>query len=332
MMRLASPWWLALLALLPLVLSWRRRRAADAAVRYPSLAVLRAVAPRGGGGRRRWLGMLRLAALGLIIAALGRPQLGREETRVHREGVDVILALDISGSMLAEDFTLEGKRASRLEAVKAVVRDFIRARPDDRIGLVLFAGRPYTQSPLTLDHGWLDQNLNRAEVGLIEDGTAVGSAVATAVNRLRASSAPSRFVVLLTDGQSNAGRVSPKTAADAAAALGIKVYTIGAGTRGMAPFPATDLFGNKVYRPMPVDIDEKTLQAIADTTKARYFRATDTDSLREIYAEIDRSEKTAFDAPQYLDWRELYPLLGWPALAALIAELSLGATLLRKLP
>lgn len=332
MMRLASPWWLVLLALLPLVVSWRRRRPADAAVRYPSFAVLRAVAPRGAGGRRRWLGMLRLAALGLIVAALGRPQLGREETRVHREGVDVVLALDISGSMLAEDFTLEGRRASRLAAVKAVVRDFIRARPDDRIGLVLFAGRPYTQSPLTLDHGWLDQNLNRAEVGLIEDGTAVGSAVATAVNRLRASTAPAKFVVLLTDGQSNAGRVSPKTAADAAAALGIKVYTIGAGTRGLAPFPATDVFGNKVYRPMPVDIDEKTLQAIAETTKARYFRATDTDSLRQIYAEIDRSEKTPFEAPQYLDWRELYPWLGWPALAALVCELSLGAMVLRKLP
>ena len=332
MMRLASPWWLAVLALLPLVLGWRRRRASDAAVRYPSLGVLRAVAPRGAGGRRRWLGVLRLAALALIIAALGRPQLGREETRVHREGVDVILALDISGSMLAEDFTLEGKRASRLEAVKAVVRDFITARPDDRIGLVLFAGRPYTQSPLTLDHGWLDQNLNRAQVGLIEDGTAVGSAVATAVNRLRASSAPSKFVVLLTDGQSNAGRVSPKTAADAAAALGIKVYTIGAGTRGLAPFPATDLFGNKVYRPMPVDIDEKTLQAIADTTKARYFRATDTDSLRQIYSEIDRAEKSPFDAPQYLDWRELYPWLVWPALALVLVEIGLGETVLRKLP
>jgi Ca-activated chloride channel family protein len=301
-------------------------------VRYPSLGVLRAVAPHGGGGRRRWLGVLRTGGLALLALALARPQLGRDETRVHREGVDIILALDISGSMLAEDFTLESKRASRLAAVKAVVRDFIRARPNDRIGLVLFAGRPYTQSPLTLDHGWLDQNLDRAEVGLIEDGTAVGSAVATAVNRLRASTAPSKFVVLLTDGQSNAGRVSPRTAADAAAALGIKVYTIGAGTRGMAPYPATDLFGNKVYRPVPVDIDEETLEEIARTTKARYFRATDTDSLREIYAEIDRSEKAPFEAPQFLDWRELYPWLAWPALVALLVEVTLGATWLRKLP
>jgi len=330
-MRLASPWWLLLLTVVPVVLAWRRRRPADAAVRYPSLGVLRAVAPHAGG-RRRWLGMLRVCGLAALAVALGRPQLGRDETRVHREGVDIVLALDISGSMLAEDFTLEGRRASRLAAVKAVVRQFIGARPSDRIGLVLFAGRPYTQSPLTLDHGWLDQNLGRAEVGLIEDGTAIGSAVAAAVNRLRASTAPSKFVVLLTDGQNNAGRVSPKTAADAAASLGIKVYTIGAGTRGMAPYPATDLFGNKVYRPMPVDIDEKTLEEIAQATKARYFRATDTDQLREIYAEIDRSEKTPFDAPEFLDWRELYPWLAWPALVALLGEVTLGATRLRKLP
>ena len=243
-----------------------------------------------------------------------------------------MLAVDVSGSMLAEDFTVGGERASRLAAVKSVVREFVGARPNDRIGLVLFAGRPYTQSPLTLDHGWLDQRLERAQVGMIEDGTAVGSALATAVNRLRASKAPSKFVVLLTDGQNNAGRISPQTAADAAAALGIKVYTIGAGTRGMAPYPTTDLFGNKVYRPMPVDIDEKTLQAIASTTKGRYFRATDTDSLRDVYEEIDRSEKTPFEAPEFLDWRELYPWLAWPALAALLAELALGATWMRKLP
>jgi len=156
--------------------------------------------------------------------------------------------------------------------------------------------------------------------------------LAAAVNRLRASTAPSKFVVLLTDGQSNAGRVSPKTAADAAAALGIKVYTIGAGTRGVAPYPATDLFGNKVYRPMPVDIDEKTLEEIARATKGRYFRATDTDNLREVYAEIDRSEKAPFEAPEFLDWRELYPWLAWPALMTLLGEVTLGATRLRKLP
>lgn len=330
-MRLASPWFLALLLLLPLVLRTRRAQR-DAAVRYPSLAVLRAVAPAGGGRRRAILAGLRALALVLLAVALARPQLGSAETRVHREGVDVVLAVDVSGSMLAEDFTLGSERASRVDVVKSVVKEFVAARPEDRIGLVLFAARPYTQCPLTLDHGWLLQNLERAKVGMIEDGTAVGSALATAVNRLRPSTARSKFVVLLTDGQNNAGRITPQTAADAAAALGIKVYTIGAGTRGLAPYPTQDFFGNKVYRPMQVDIDEDMLKKIASTTNARYFRATDTASLRDVYAEIDRSEKTAFEAPEFLDYRELYPLLAWPALLLVLAEIGLAETVLRKLP
>jgi Ca-activated chloride channel family protein len=219
-----------------------------------------------------------------------------------------------------------------LDAVKSVVRKFLERRPGDRVGLVLFAARPYTQCPLTLDHGWLMQNLDRASVGLIEDGTAVGSALATAVSRLEASDAESKIIILLTDGQNNAGRVPPHTAAEAAKTLGYKVYTIGAGTTGLAPYPSTDAFGNRIYVPMPVDIDEDTLKKIAATTGARYFRATDSDSLREIYAEIDRSEKTEFEAPQFLDYRELYPWLVWPALALLLLEIGLAETVLRKLP
>lgn len=330
-MRLASPWFLTLLLLLPLV--WRGRgRTRDAAVRYPSFAALRAVAPAGAGRRRVILAALRAAALVLIVVALARPQLGSAETRVHREGVDVVLAVDVSGSMLAEDFTLGNARASRVEVVKSVVKEFVAARPEDRIGLVLFAARPYTQCPLTLDHGWLLQNLERAKVGMIDDGTAIGSALATAVNRLRPSTAHGKFIVLLTDGQSNAGKITPQTAADAAAALGIKVYTVGAGTRGLAPYPAQDFFGNKVYRPMQVDIDEEVLKKIAATTHGRYFRATDTASLRDIYAEIDRAEKTAFEAPEFLDYRELYPWLAWPALALVLLEIGLAETVLRKLP
>jgi len=330
--RLASPWFLLLLGLLPLLLPWGRRSDRQASVRFPTLSTLRALRPAGAGGRRAILGLLRAAGLILIVFALARPQLGTALTRVHREGVDIVLAVDLSGSMLAEDFTLGGQRASRVDVVKSVVKDFIAARPEDRIGLVLFAARPYTQCPLTLDHGWLMQNLDRAKVGMIEDGTAIGSAIATAVNRLRSSKAKTKFVVLLTDGQNNAGRITPQTAADAAAALGIKVYTVGAGTRGVAPYPARDLFGNKVYRPMQVDIDEGTLKKIASTTHARYFRATDTASLRQIYQEIDRSEKTPFEAPQYLDYRELYPWLAWPAMALLLLEIGLSETVLRKLP
>ncbi|HVN85395.1 MAG TPA: VWA domain-containing protein [Candidatus Binatia bacterium] len=331
-MRLASPWFLLLLGLVPLVVPWNRRAERQAALRYPTLAVLRAVAPAGAARRRAVLGLLRAIALVLLVIALARPQLGTAATKVHREGVDIVLAVDLSGSMLAEDFTLGSSRANRVDVVKSVVKDFIAARPEDRIGLVLFAARPYTQCPLTLDHGWLLQNLERAKVGMIEDGTAIGSALATAVNRLRPSTAKTKFVVLLTDGQNNAGRITPQTAAEAAAALKIKVYTVGAGTRGVAPYPAQDLFGNKVYRPMEVDIDEDTLKKIATTTNGRYFRATDTKSLREIYEEIDRTEKTPFEAPQFLDFRELYAWLAWPALGLLLLEIGLSETVLRKLP
>lgn len=330
--RLASPWWLLLLALLPLL--WQRRdaRARRPAARFPSLAVLKSVGPSGGRLRRLVLGALRSLVVALLAIAMARPQAGSAATAVHREGVDVVLAVDVSGSMLAEDFTLPSGRASRLDAVKAVVKDFVAARSEDRVGLVLFGARAYTQCPLTLDHGWLLQNLDRAQVGMIEDGTAVGSGLATAVNRLRPSTAKSKFVVLLTDGQQNAGRITPQTAAEAAAALGIRVYTIGAGTRGMAPFPVRDMFGNKRYQPMPVDIDEETLKQVAETTKGRYFRATDTQSLSDIYAEIDRAEKTTFEAPEYADYRELYPWLVWPALLLLCAELVLADTRFRRIP
>ena len=243
-----------------------------------------------------------------------------------------MLAVDVSGSMLAEDFTMGNQRASRLEAVRSVVREFVADRPQDRIGLVLFAARPYTQAPLTLDHGWLLQNLERAKIGMLEDGTAVGSALATAVNRLEPSPAKSKIVVLLTDGQSNAGKVAPLQAAQAAKTLGIRVYTIGAGTRGVAPFPATDLFGNKVYRPMQVDIDEDTLKKIADETGARYFRATDTQSLKSIYAEIDQLEKSPSEEPRYTDYEEMALWLVGPALLLLLGEVLLRHTAIRVLP
>jgi Ca-activated chloride channel family protein len=331
-MRFASPWFLLLLVLLPLLWRGVLRPSRRSALRYPTLSTLKSISGSGAGARRIVLPMLRTIALALVVAALARPQAGSTLAKIHREGVDVVLAVDVSGSMLAEDFTLGEERASRLDVVKSVVDEFVAARPEDRIGLVLFAARAYTQCPLTLDHGWLRQNLERAKVGMIEDGTAVGAGIATSVNRLRASTAKSKFVVLLTDGQQNAGSIAPQTAAEAAAALGVKVYTVGAGTRGMAPYPATDLFGNKVYRPMSVDIDEDTLKTVAEVTKARYFRATDTKSLREIYGEIDRAEKTEFEAPEFSDYRELYPYLVWPALALLLLDLVLAETALRKLP
>ena len=335
-MRFHDPWALALLVLIPLLFVWRGRAGYGAAVRYPSLSLLRSL-PTGGRQRWRWVvPVVRGLILVLLSLALARPQLGKAESRYVGAGIDIVLSVDISGSMRSEDFRLDGRRASRLDVVKSVVRDFVTERPGDRIGLVLFSARPYTQCPLTLDHGWLLRNLERARIGMIEDGTAVGSALATAVGRLEQasaeSSAKSAVVILLTDGQNNAGKISPLTAAEAARALGIRVYTIGAGTKGMAPYPARDAFGNLVYRPVQVDIDEQTLSRIAATTGGRYFRATDTQSLRDIYETIDQLERTAFDAPRFLDYDELYPWLLVPALALLGLEIGLRHSLLRELP
>ncbi len=331
-MRLHDPWALGLLIVLPLLFWLQRRQPRDAALRFPTLGLVRAI-PYAGARRWRWvLQALRGLAILLFIGALTRPQLGKAESKFTGEGIDIVLAVDVSGSMLSEDFTLNGQRANRLDVVKSVVKDFVASRDGDRIGLVLFGARPYTQCPLTLDHGWLLQNLERAKIGMIEDGTAIGSALAAAAGRLEHSDAKSKVIILLTDGQNNAGKISPATAADAVKALGIRVYTIGAGTRGLAPYPGRDLFGNKVYQPIKVDIDEDTLKKIADATKGKYFRATDTASLQQIYADIDRLERTTFDAPRFLDYYELYPWLAIPALFLFAAEVGLSHTRLRKLP
>ncbi len=331
-MRLENPWALAALLLLPLLYLWWRRHDPRATAPLPFIDHL----PTAAHGRKRfqWLPLaLRLLCLATLILAASRPQYGTTESEYRGEGIDIVLAVDISGSMLAEDFTnRSGERTNRLEAVKEVVHEFVPRRPNDRIGLVVFAGRPYTACPLTLDHGWLLRNLDRVQIGMIEDGTAIGSALATAAARLEASDAKSKVIVLLTDGQNNAGKVNPKTAAEAVAKLGIRVYTIGAGTRGLAPFPVRDVFGNRVYRPVPVDIDEPTLQEIARLTGAQYFRATDTESLRQIYADIDRMERTEFREPRYYAYEEAYP---WFILAGLLlycSELALRHTWLRVLP
>jgi Ca-activated chloride channel homolog len=327
---LHDPWALLLLALIPLLV--RARRQAPPALRYPVLDAVRAVGP---GRRVRWrwlLPALRVAALALLVVALARPQLGKAATQVFTEGIDIMLAVDISGSMLAEDFQVDGQRANRLDAVKSVVRRFLEHRPGDRVGLIFFAARPYAQSPLTLDHGWLMKNLERAHVGMIEDGTAVGSGLATAVNRLEASDAKSKIVILLTDGQNNAGKIPPLTAAETAKTLGYRVYTIGAGTRGSAPFPQVDAFGRRVYVSMPVDIDEDTLRRVAEVTGGKYFRATDTPSLQQIYDEIDQLEKSPQEGLQYLEYHELYVWLALPALLLLATEAVLANTWLRVLP
>lgn len=330
--RFANPLLLWLLAALPLLALLRGRTGRTGALLYPSADLVRSIG-RGvtaNAGRARTT--LRLLALALLVVALARPQQGLGTAEVETSGIDIVLAIDVSGSMRALDFELDGKRADRLEVVKSVVRRFVDARGDDRIGMIGFAGRPYLVSPLTLDHDWLAQNLERVRIGLIEDGTAVGSAIAASVNRLREQKAKSKIVILLTDGVNNAGKVEPLTAAEAARALGIKVYTIAAGTQGEAPMPVTDRFGNERVVMAPVEVDEKTLRAVAERTGAAFFRATDTKTLEGIYAQIDQLERTAETVKRYEEYRELYH---WPLLLGLLvlgAELLLAETRLRSLP
>jgi len=275
---------------------------------------------------------LRLASLVFIVFALARPQSPIKEERIETEGIDIVLALDVSGSMLAEDFTLQDKRTNRLSVVKEVVKDFIQERESDRIGMVVFASRAYTAAPLTLDYNWLLQNLERVKVGMIEDGTAIGSGLASALNRLKSTKAKSKIVILLTDGRNNAGKISPLTAAEAASSLGVKVYTIGAGTKGLAPFPVADFFGRTVYQKVKIDIDEDTLKEIAEKTKAKYFRATDTESLKKIYQEINKMEKTSIEERGYSQYRELFSLFLIPGLLLLLGEIILTNTVVRRFP
>lgn len=275
---------------------------------------------------------LKLLAVVLLILALCRPQIPVADSKIQSEGVDIVLALDCSTSMLAEDFQLGGQRQNRLEVVKSVVKDFISGRKNDRIAIVAFASRAYTVCPLTLDYGWLLNNLQRVKTGLIEDGTAIGSGIATSLNRLKDSKAKSKVVVLLTDGRNNTGKISPLTAAEAAKALKIKVYTIGAGSKGPVPYPVKDFFGNTVYQPIEIDIDEDTLIKIAQMTGAKYFRATDTESLRKIYKEIDGLEKTAIEEKGYLEYQELFTVFLILGLAVLFFEIILAHTILRKIP
>ena len=272
-----------------------------------------------------------LAAV-LIILALARPQSPVADSKITTEGVDIVLALDSSTSMLAEDFKINGKRENRVEVIKNVVRNFIQGRKNDRIAIVTFAARAYTVCPLTLDYNWLIANLERIKSGMLEDGTAIGSGIATSLNRLKNSQAKSKVIILLTDGRNNLGTISPITAAEAAKALKVKIYTIGAGGKGPVPYPVRDFFGNKAYQQVEVDLDEDTLTKIAVITSAKYYRATDTESLRKIYGEIDKLEKTPMQEKGYLEYNELFWLFLVVGLWLLFLEIVLTNTVLRKVP
>ncbi len=317
------------LLLLP-VLAWLKgRHGQGSAFLYSSVALVRPISGLTRSRAGAFLANLRWLALALFIVAMAQPRLVKGESHIKASGIDIVIAIDLSGSMASEDF---GPGISRLTTAQKVVGEFIDHRPNDRIGLVAFAGRAYIASPLTLDHDFLHQNLARLRLGLIEDSTAIGSALMAAANRLRDLQSKSRIIILMTDGQNNAGKVPPLTAAEAAQTLGIKVYTIGVGIRGKAPFPATDVFGRKVMQMMDVDIDEDTLTKIANMTRGKYFRADSTDTLRKIYSEIDRMEKTEAEVKKYQHYDELFSQVILAGLAVLFLEIILGHTIWRKLP
>ena len=327
-MTFAHPEWLWLLALVPLLGLgewWRVRRRSG--LRFSNVALAKAV-PATWAQRLRWLpAALRMGVLALGILALARPQEENVTRERYAEGIDIMLVLDTSTSMRAEDF-----KPNRFVAAQDVAGEFIENRFSDRVGLVVFAAKAYTQAPLTLDYDFLQRMLEDVEVGVIEDGTAIGTALAMATNRLKDTQAESKVIVLLTDGQNNRGEIDPVTAAEVAATVGVRVYSIGVGTRGEAPFVVDHPFAGKRRQMMPVQIDEEMLRTVAKKTGGRYFRATSKEGLRTIYEEIDQLEKTEIEERIYTDHEERYPLFLWPAFGLLFAEVLLSTTILRRFP
>lgn len=334
-MSFAHPYLLLLLLLLPLLAWLKGKRGSSPAFLYSSLRLVegltKARRSRAGG----LLATLRWLALALFIIALAQPRLTKSQTTVKASGIDIVVALDMSGSMISEDFVVDGKRVNRFNMARSVLENFINQRPDDRIGLVVFASQAFIATPLTLDHDFLLEDLDRLKIGDINaNQTAIGDGLTTALNRLRDLKAKSKIVILMTDGQNNAGKVDPLMAADAAQALGVKVYTIGIGERGMAPMPVgrNPFTGEMVYQNEPVDIDEDTLQKIAGKTGGKYYRADDAEKFRQIYAEINKLEKTEEIVNKFTQYKELFPWLVSSGLALLLVEITLAQTALRRLP
>jgi len=329
----ANPWLLSLLLLIPLASFLKGKRGGAPGVRFSSVSSAREVGalPRSRAGQ--FLAALRLLGLACLIVALARPQIGRGTTEIEASGIDILLAIDVSTSMKALDFMIGGQHIDRLSVVKRTVKKFVKERPNDRIGLLAFAAVPYSMSPLTLDHDWLEQRLDSVTFGQVEDGTAIGSAIVASLNHLRDQKAKSRILILLTDGVNNSGDVEPSAAAEAAEALGIKIYTIGAGTMGRAPYPAgTDFFGRPRTQQIEVEIDEETLHQVAQKTGGKYYRATDTRSLETIYGEINKLETTVRKVKKYQSFEELFFWALLPGLFLIAGEIALSETRYRRLP
>jgi Ca-activated chloride channel family protein len=332
-MRFAHPFLLLLLLVLPALAWLKGRRGTPPAFVYSSVQLVRGMQnihrSRFGG----FLGSLRWLALALFIIAIAQPRLEKSTTEVKASGVDIVAALDLSGSMISEDFVVHGERVNRFHMAQSVLKEFIDKRLNDRIGLVVFAAQAFIATPLTLDHDYLQENLARLEIGTINsDATAIGDALTTAINRLRDLKAKSKIIILATDGQNNSGKVEPLVAAEAAAALGVKIYTVGIGEQGSAPMPVF-MGGRKVgYQNVAVDVDEETLQKIAAMTGGKYYRADNAEKFQKIYAEIDQMEKTEASIKKYMQFTELFWWFVTGGLAVLLIELVLAQTAFRRLP
>jgi len=278
---------------------------------------------------------LRWLVLALFIVALAQPRLLKNQTTVKASGIDIMVALDMSGSMVSEDFVVDGRRVNRFNMARSILEGFIDQRPDDRIGLVLFAAQAYIGTPLTLDHDFLIEDLNRLNIGDINpNATAIGDGLTTALNQLRAVRAKSKIVILMTDGQNNSGNIDPLTAAQAARALGVKAYTIGVSKNGMAPMPVgkNPFTGETIYQDEPVDVDESALKDMARITDGKYYRADTAERFQQIYAEINKLEKTEAIVNKFTQYRELFPWFVACGLVLLLLEITLGQTVFRKLP
>jgi Ca-activated chloride channel family protein len=327
--------WLAAWLLRP----WLTRRLpgrwwAPTAVRFSSIQALQSLKPSHSLLLRRLVMGLRILTIALLVMAMARPQTGRRHTQVSTEGIDIVLVLDTSGSMQALDLDADRpikQRRHRLDVAKEVVEEFVQKRHSDQIGLVVFGNEAFTQCPLTLDHGILATFLEQVDIGMAGDATAIGSALGTAVKRLRDSQAKSKVIILLTDGRNNAGSLSPKKAAEIAKTFDIKIYAVGAGTRGKAPFLVDSFFGNQVVY-QSVEIDEETLEEIADMTGGAYFRAEDKSALESVYAEIDEMETTEITSNTYMEYNERFRFFVLPAMVLLLIEVVLLGTRFRKLP
>ena len=325
-----DPWLFLLLAIIPLLI-YRNLTNRPAALHFSSLDSLKSLRSRSTEFLAATPLILRCLAIALLVTALARPQEGRKSTEILSAGVDILLAIDTSGSMRAMDFEKNHQPVDRLTVVKDVVSEFIKSREFDRMGMVVFGKEAFTQCPLTLDHDILHSFLDKLEIGVAGDSTAIGSAIGISVKRLKDLKSKSKVIILLTDGRNNVKNITPFQAAEIAKAYGIKIYTVGVGTRGQSPASMNTPLGQQILI-QRVGIDEDTLKKIANQTGGQYFRATDSDSLKQIYAQIDSLEKSEVKWIDHSEYRELFPLFLIPALLLVLTETVLSQTRLRRVP